>query len=195
MSLIDKLEMADKQATLAINSLHCPFSDAVWQIFSDKEIWYVLYIAVLVFLFIRLGWKKTLAVLLSCILTVVVCDQGGNVCKDFFMRMRPCWDAYMIQNGLYMLEGEGNAFGFYSAHAANAMGFAICSLYGFRNDSRCRYRGYAWPIVIWAVLVGLSRVFVGKHFLGDVIVGLLVGLLAGRLLAAAASFAIRKFRL
>ena len=31
----------------------------------------------------------------------------------------------------------------------------------------------------WVLLVGLSRVFVGKHFLGDVIVGLAAGVLTG----------------
>ena len=51
------LEQADKTATLAINSLNSPATDIIWQTFSDKEIWYPLYFIVLVFLFVRLGWK------------------------------------------------------------------------------------------------------------------------------------------
>lgn len=30
-------------------------------------------------------------------------------------------------------------------------------------------------ITIWALCVGVSRIFVGKHFLGDVIVGFIIG--------------------
>ena len=41
----------------------------------------------------------------------------------------------------------------------------------------------------------MSRVFVGKHFFGDVLVGFAVGLLAGWLLAQLARLIIRRFRL
>lgn len=190
-----QLEQADKAATLAINSVHCPASDFVWQVFSDKEIWYPLYLIVLIFLFIRLGWKKALVVTLSCILTVAACDQFANFTKEFFARFRPCWDEWMISGNLHLLEDKGNYYGFYSAHAANAFGFAICSWLGFRNDTRLKWRGYGWGICIWGVLVGVSRIFVGKHFLGDVIVGLIVGALFGWLMATLARLVIRRFRL
>lgn len=41
----------------------------------------------------------------------------------------------------------------------------------------------AFVIYSWATLVAISRIFVGKHFLGDVIVGTLVGLAIGSLVA------------
>ena len=193
MTPFQYLHHVDKDVTLAINSLHCPASDFVWQVFSDKEIWYILYIVVLIFFFRRLGWKKALVVTLSCILCVVACDQLGNFCKDFFQRLRPCRDAEMVSRGLHMLEGYGNLYGFYSAHAANTMGFAACSLWGFRNDPSHTYRRYGICIGIWALLVGMSRVFVGKHFFGDVCVGFIVGFVIGRALAALATLAIRKW--
>lgn len=189
------LEQADKTATLAINSLNSPVTDFIWQVFSDKEIWYPLYLAVLIFLFVRLGWKKALIVTLSCVLTVVICDQLANFTKEFFGRLRPCWDDWMTANGLHLLEYKGNYHGFYSAHAANAFGFAICSWLGFRNDGRLRWRGYGWGICIWGLLVGISRIFVGKHFLGDVIVGFIVGALAGWAMASLARLAIRRLHL
>lgn len=191
------LEQADMNATLAINSLHSPASDAVWAVFSDKEIWYPLYLLVLVFLIVRLGWKKALVVTLSCVLTIVICDQLANFTKEFFGRLRPCWDERMLAAGLHEIGGKSEyyKFGFYSAHAANAFGFAVCSWLGFRNDTRLRWRGYGCGICLWGFLVGLSRIFAGQHFLGDVLVGLLVGALAGWAMAALARLAFRRFRL
>lgn len=169
----------DQQVTLAVNSLHCPATDFVWQLFSNTYIWYALYLVVMVFLFLRLGWKRALAVTLACILTVVLCDQLANFTKAYFERLRPCWDQNMVAGGLHVLEGKGGLYGFYSAHAANAAGFATCSWLGFRTDRGRRCRTYARLIFSWAFLVGISRVFVGKHFLGDVLAGFAVGLLIG----------------
>lgn len=186
------LEQADKAATLAINSLHCPVTDFIWQCFSSRDLWIPLYAAVLVFLFVRLGSRKAIAVTLSCVLTIVVCDQLANFTKEYFARLRPCWDEYMLSEGLHLLEGKGNMYGFYSAHAANALGFAVCSALGFRHDRSRSYRPYTACICAWGVLVGLSRIFVGKHFLGDVLVGFAVGALAGWAMAGLASLVIRR---
>ena len=170
------LEQADKDVTLAINSMHCPVTDFIWQCFSSRDLWIPLYATVLVF----------------CVLTIVVCDQLANFTKEYFARLRPCWDEYMLSEGLHLLEGKGNMYGFYSAHAANALGFAVCSALGFRQDRSRSYRPYTACICVWGVLVGLSRIFVGKHFLGDVLVGFAVGTLAGWAMASLASLVIRR---
>ena len=179
LTLLREAHHIDQDVTLAINALHSPITDSIWRFFSLRVIWFVLYAAVLVFLFIRLGWKRTLVVLAVSILTVVACDQFANVTKTYFERLRPCWDLNMIDRGLRVLEEQESLYGFFSAHAANAMGFAVCTYTGFRNDRTHSYRIYGICIFLWAVLVGMSRVFVGKHFLGDVLVGLAVGLLFG----------------
>ncbi len=198
LTLWDRLENADRVATMSINSLHCSFTDAMWRVFSDKEIWYPLYLAVLIFLFIRLGWKKALIVTVSCILTIVACDQFANFTKEFFGRLRPCWDSFTAGRGLHLLERRGNLHGFYSAHAANAIGFAVCSTIGFSNARKInmpRHEVYKYCILAWAFLVGVSRIFVGKHFLGDVLTGFVVGSLFAWGIASLARFAIRKLNL
>ena len=191
LNLLRQVHHIDQDVTLAVNALHCPATDFIWQVFSDRQVWFVLYAAVLVFLYRRLGWKRATVVVLACILTVAACDQLGNFTKEWVGRLRPCWDLNMTERGLHILEGKGNLYGFYSAHAANAAGFAACSWLGFRNDRSRPYRKYACFIFPWSFLVGISRVFVGKHFLGDVLAGFCVGLLIGSLLAAAARLLIR----
>lgn len=173
------MESLDKDLTLFLNSLNCPVSDAVWQFFSMVKIWYIMYLAVIVFFFIRLGWKRGLVVTLCCALFVLCTDQFANLVKNSVCRLRPMEDADMIARGLHVLEGHGGLYGFFSAHAANSLGFAVCSSMGFKNDKTRSYRTYTIAIYAWAVLVGISRIFVGKHFLGDVLVGFAAGALFG----------------
>ena len=153
-----------------------------------------MYILVAVFLFIRLGWKKALIAVISITLTFVFCDQLANLFKNGIGRLRPCHDEFMVGEGLRILEGKGGMFGFFSGHASNAFGFATSSSMAFRNDSRLRYRGYSAWIFFWAVMVSLSRIFVGKHYVGDVMVGIIAGTLIGLACGFAARLAVRKIK-
>lgn len=182
----------DRNITLAINSWHNPVTDAVWQFFSHVQIWYAMYLIIIVFLFIRLGWKKALVVTASFFLFVLACDQFANLIKHATCRLRPMEDADMLARGLHVLEDHGGLYGFFSGHAANCFGFAVCSTMGFRNDKSRSYRWYSIFIFTWAVLVGLSRIFVGKHFFGDVLVGFAAGALIGFLFGWLGQFICRK---
>lgn len=170
---------ADKAATLWINSLHTPFTDSVWIFLSDKWTWLVLYTFCIFFLFIRLGWKKALIALVALGLTILCCDQGGNLFKNWICRPRPSHDPWMLANGLYLPADTGSLYGFFSSHASNSFGFAAASLGIFRSDERHSYRAYGWVVMIWAFLVSLSRIFLGRHFLGDILAGAAAGLLIG----------------
>lgn len=179
MSLIGDIHLLDQKLTLQINSLHCVWSDHLWQFFSDKEVWFPMYLVIAVLLIVRLGWKKGLVAIASIIATIVACDQFSNLIKDAAGRLRPCHDPWMLEHGVRILEGKGNLYGFFSAHAANSFGFAVSSLMAFGNDRTRRYTVYDICIILWALLVAASRIFVGKHFLGDVLVGTAVGILFG----------------
>lgn len=187
-----QLHHIDKDVTFAINSLHCPASDFVWCVFSNKYVWFVMYFLIALLLFRNLGWKKAIVATLSIILTIVCCDQGANFVKEAVARLRPCCDGELIAKGFRLLEWSSPIeYGFYSAHAANAMGFAVASLIAFSNDHSRSCSGYGFFIIIWALLVGISRVFVGKHFLGDVLAGFLVGLVVALILGLIASLIMR----
>ena len=192
--MIDALHTMDRDITLALNGLHCTAADHMWQLLSNSDVWIPLYLIIIMFLLKSLGWKKGLIVLLSVILTVVACDQLGNVVKHAVERLRPCYDRAMVDAGLRILENRGGFFGFYSAHAANAFGLAICASLGLRNDYRHRYGRFTGWIFVWAVLVSLSRVFVGKHYLGDVVAGAVVGIAVGFIFALLAREAVFRMR-
>ncbi len=183
----------DQKLTLIINGWDSSFTDPIWQFFSAIPVWIPMYVLIVAGLIWRLGWKKGLIFSLAAVAAFGFCDQFSNLIKDLVCRVRPLNDPFMKENGLNILEKGSRSFGFFSAHAANAFSLAVCTLIGFRQDTRLKYRGYAAWMFFWASMVALSRVFVGKHYLGDILVGTLVGLLAGWCFATIAKFIVRKF--
>ena len=171
----------DQQVTLAINSWHSTFTDPIWQFFSDKIVWIPMYVAIIALLIWKLGWKKGLMVIAAAGLTFGFCDQFSNIIKHAVGRIRPLKDEFMLSQGLHILE-NGGGYSFFSAHAANAFGLACSTFFGMRGCPKsrpCWLKAYGIWMFFWAAMVSISRIFVGKHYLGDVLVGTLVGVLAG----------------
>lgn len=185
----------DQKVTLEMNSWSSEITDVIWKFFSDIPVWIPMYVIIVGCLFWRLGWKKGLIMTLAAAATFGFCDQFSNFIKDLVERVRPLNDPYMLEHGLNILEGKSSSFSFFSAHSANAFGLATSTLIGFRLDKRLRYRGYAAWMYTWATLVALSRVFVGKHYLGDIIAGAAIGALAGYAFACLARHIIIKANL
>ena len=176
---------------MEINSWDSAFTDPIWEFFSDKYVWAPMYVAIIALLIWRLGWKKGLIAVAAALLTFGFCDQFSNVIKDAVGRLRPVNDEFMIASGLHVLE-RGGGFSFFSAHAANSFGLAVSTFIGIKEDRRLRYRGYAGWMFFWASMVSISRVFVGKHYLGDVLVGIIVGAAAGYAFGSLARWIMKK---
>ena len=188
-----ELERLDQDITLTMNSWNSEITDSIWIFFSDIPVWIPLYILIAGFAIWKLGWKKGCLAIAAALLTFTFCDQFSNFIKALTERLRPLHDPYMLNNGLHILE-HGGKYGFFSAHAANAFGLATSTLIALKSDRIHRYRGYATFMYIWASLVALSRIFVGKHFLGDVIVGISVGLTAGIIFGYSARLLIKRIK-
>lgn len=203
----EQLEMLDKEATLAMNISGNAFTDAVMTFSSQVKVWIPLYAIVLGIIIYRMGWKAGLVVTLALVLNVVLSDQLANLVKDSAARTRPCLDSWMTAHGVRVLEG-GGGFGFYSGHAANVFAFASCSLLCFASirsrkglpgretdTARGVFLGvYGTLIFIWATVVSISRVYCGKHFIGDISVGAVSGLITGSLMALVAIMTIRHIK-
>ena len=191
-TVIDWLHSADQDITLTINSWTSPWTDSFWMMMSDKMFWIPAYVVCAYFLFARLGWKKALMVLASVAVAFALCDQLSNIVKHAVVRLRPSYSVRMLDGGLNVLEKRGGFYGFFSAHAANAFAIAVCLILGFRNDRSHSYNAFSKWVIIWASLVAVSRIFVGKHYLGDVLVGTVIGLTVGYLVGIATRYLIRR---
>ncbi len=148
---------------------------------SQTLTWLPLYLVLLGLLRQRLGswvrWGWALA-------GIAVCIAGTDAlsarwAKPTFERPRPSHTPE-LQDGLHLVvpPGEsapyrGGAFGFVSSHAANHMGIAVF-VGGLLGGGVWR-----WGLVVWAIVIGYSRVYLGVHFPGDVLGGFLLGGLWG----------------
>ena len=70
-------------------------------------------------------------------------------------------------------EGCGGQYGFISSHAANAFAIAVFILLKYWK----RNRVVPLCMMVWAVLTCYSRVYLGKHYPGDLLCGALFGVL------------------
>jgi undecaprenyl-diphosphatase len=187
------IHQLDQRITLEINSWDSPITDSVWQFFSNIPVWIPMYLLIVAGLIWRLGWKKGLIMTLAAAATFGFCDQASNLVKDLVCRVRPLNDAYMLENGLNVLEHASSSFSFFSGHSANSFGLATCTVLGFHLDKRLKYKGYATWMYFWASMVAISRIFVGKHYLGDILAGSLVGIAAGFVIAHIAGIIIKRY--
>ena len=196
----NEIHKADQLLTLEINSWDSFITDPVWQFFSDKLVWAPMYAAIIALLVWKLGWKRGLIVLAGALLTFGFCDQVSNIVKHAVGRIRPLHDEFMLAYGLNVLE-NGGGYSFFSAHAANSFGLALSTFVGMK---RCLsnsgsmmpkwLKAYGGWMFFWAAMVSVSRIFVGKHYLGDVVVGIIIGSLAGYAFARLSAYIAGKIR-
>lgn len=162
----------DKKLFIELNSYHAEWLDSVMFVISHKLTWIPLYIGILYFIFKVYGTKGFVAVL-CIVLTIVLADQiTSTVMKPFFARLRPTHEPE-LKDLVHIVNGyRGEKFGFASSHAANTFGLALFIFLLFKDRSR----HVRW-IFLWALLVGYSRIYLGVHYPGDILVGAVVGMI------------------
>jgi undecaprenyl-diphosphatase len=167
------VERLDQQLFLILNSCNSPFWDQVMFAISSIMIWVPLYLAILIVLGVKYK-RKFLIIIIFFILSVVLADQiSVQLFKNIFHRLRPCHEP-SLDGLVHLVNGKcGGLYGFVSSHATNSFNIALISLLFIRK------RWFTISIIIWALTVGYSRIYLGVHYPGDVICGSILGSLIG----------------
>ncbi len=187
--MLEELIQQDKELFLFLNGLGTQVWDGLWLIITNKFSAIPLYALLLFLVYKHLGAKHTLVILIFVALLITATDQLANFFKYGVQRPRPCYDEEINTMVRLVKKSCGGKFGYFSAHASNAM--ALASFFSVILGSRIKYISIF--LIIWAVLVGYSRIYIGVHFPLDVATGMVIGAVFGWLFAKLAIFAFQKF--
>lgn len=128
-------------------------------------------------IFIALGlwilWKgdnRQRVIVILLLLTLFISDSMNTMVKELVGRLRP----FLTLEGVRVLVGLGGSYSFPSAHATNSCAVATVIAYEYRKK-----KWVCIPIILLAVLICYSRIYVGVHYPLDVLGGILLGVTCG----------------
>lgn len=172
--MLENLIDIDKQLTLLLNGSGSLFLDGLAVTATSTLVWVALYLS-LFYVIIRSGDMKFIALtVIAVVVCIVLADQGASgICKPLVQRFRPSQDPSLLLSVDIVGGYRGGMYGFFSSHAANTIAVATF----FSLLTRCR------PVTIhlyfWALLNCWTRVYLGVHYVGDLLVGIVYGTLMG----------------
>lgn len=182
--MIEFLQNLDTDTFLALHNVRAQFLDPYVRAFSGKGIWVALYLAIAYAVIRQCGWKRGL-LMLAAIGVAVGCSDAicAHVIRPAVERLRPSNPDNPISAMVHLVNGYkgGGKYGFPSCHATNTFALAVASSLTLRR------RWYGAFIFAWAVLQCWSRIYLGVHYPGDILVGAIVGTIMG----VAAIYAVR----
>jgi len=187
--MLDSIISKDIDLLIYLNNLGTLQWDGFWLFVTNKFSAIPLYLLLLYFTFKQFGSKKTIIIVLFVILLIAASDQTSNLFKYGFKRLRPCHDENISHLVRLVKSRCGGFYSYFSAHAANSMAIAI--FFGLLLKNRFTY---LLPIlVIWALAVSYSRIYIGVHFPLDVATGILIGAFYALILYKLQHFFISKY--
>jgi undecaprenyl-diphosphatase len=168
--MLETLLELDQSLSLAINQFHFSWLDPIMVFWSEKWVWIPLY-ALLLFLLWKNSDRNAFFLSLGMIsVAIALSDQTASaLLKPLFQRLRPCHQEALIPF-LHLPKGCGGQFGFASSHSANC----FCVFVLFERMLAKKMPAVRW-LLFWALVTGWSRIYLGAHFLGDVLVGFVIG--------------------
>ncbi len=185
--MIDILLIIDNYVFQFINIyLNNSFLDPIFIFFHDchKNLFFVIPLLCLWCFFIFKDKKKRLGLILLIPISIIITDQFGSYIKDFELRQRPYMsidkkdinllvEVAKIDNGDYKKTSSSQK-SFPSNHSANI--WAIALIIGHLYPNIKRY------FVFLAIMVSISRVYIGVHYPIDIMTGAMIGMLVSLLL-------------
>ncbi len=177
MSWLDTIFQWDTDLLIYLNNLGSAAYDDTWKTITNKKTWFPLYLAIIVLVFYKKGWKAgLLATLMGFAMVGVIDFTTSQVFKEIFKRPRPCSVPELEGVIRHVMGGGCGGYSFFSGHSSNSFGIAIF----FGTILRPYFKGIFGLLIIWAAVVAFSRVYVGVHYPIDIIMGMIWGVLLAK---------------
>jgi undecaprenyl-diphosphatase len=171
-----------------LNGSNSVSADHFFYLYSCMWTWIPFYLCFLFVFVYKKHWKEIVWILLSVALLVLLCDQiSSGFFKPLFHRFRPTHHPDFSDSVKTVLNYRGGKYGFISGHAANAFGFATFMAGLFKNKL------LTCILFLFAIINAYSRVYLGVHFISDIVAGALVGIIIGYSVYQLSAFCRKKF--
>ena len=160
----------DADILLWINGHYTAWLDEVMWTASAAKTWIWLYLSLVLLIIRRFrNWKTVLLILIAFGVAVGISDYlTSGIIKPLVCRLRPTHEPGI--DPIRLIHGYvGGKYGFCSSHAANTMAIALLFSLLYK-DARATV-----SMMAWVALNCYSRMYLGVHYPGDIIAGLLVG--------------------
>lgn len=167
---VEGLLPLERDLFFALNGSESVFLDNVMWTISGRLIWIPLYLLILILIFYKTPRKEAFLVTLFFILVFVVCDQvSSSLFKPLFERFRPTHHPDFEEMVDTVNNYRGGRYGFISGHATNSFGLAVFISLLFAR------RVLTVVSLFWATLNSYTRIYLGVHFISDILAGMIVG--------------------
>ena len=174
--LIDKLLPFENDLFFAINGSDSVFWDNAMWTYTGVMTWVPMIFIILYIAFKNQQLKEGLLVLGSIALVLLFSSLVSAILfKPTFQRYRPSHHPDYKDLVKILNDFRGGDYGFISGHATNSFGLAFFFSRLFRN------RFVTISIMFWATLNSYSRIYLGVHFISDIVAGFVIGMLIGLL--------------
>ncbi len=179
--MIETLEHIDRTIVLLVNSGNHPFLDEVMWVISGKLTWIPLYLLLVYWGYRKLELRPFMIYFLCVVVAVILADViSSQLIKELVARYRPSHHALLRNQLHFYVESNGNPYmggqyGFVSSHAANFFALAVSAGLVLRKF----YPHMLKILLIIAVIVSFSRIYLGVHYLSDIIGGAAIGATLG----------------
>ncbi|MFQ6003136.1 MAG: phosphatase PAP2 family protein [Candidatus Zixiibacteriota bacterium] len=156
--------------------------DFLMPILTNLDYWRIP-LGLLVVLLLVFGKKRGRIAVVLLIFGIALSDQFcNNVLKPLIQRIRPCH----VLEDVHLLVNCTNSYSFPSSHAMNI--FTGCILLS------SSYRKIKTLLLIMAILVSYSRIYVGVHYPLDVLAGAILGIFCALVVITLFGFVSKNFR-
>ncbi|MFD1096714.1 phosphatase PAP2 family protein [Salegentibacter chungangensis] len=166
----DQIREWDRELFVFLNGLGIESYDQFWIFVTNPRHWIPLYIALFIIYFTAYHWKKALFTGLFLLAAFFTTYGLTNAVKNLATRLRPNNNPDL--SDLIRILDEPSNYSFFSGHASSSFVVTTFVVLSLREKYRWIYIMYLWPI-----LFVMSRIYVGVHYPGDILVGTLVGVL------------------